>query len=194
MLPLQRYFRAAFGAQAAGASKPGQTFRYEGDTQVVPASTQKLSSSITQLVEGFSSGGGAEPEDKLKKFWLPITGVDGGPAGYIETSMELVPAEAARTQKAGFGRSEPNANPKLPNPTGRISLSLNPLKMLTTVVGPKVARRLCCGCCCCLCLLLFAHAAFQPLPVLLGDAISELLGTEPDAEVEVEVEGDNSTA
>ena len=73
---------------------------------------------------------GAEPEDKLKKFWLPITGVDGGPAGYIETSMELVPAEAARTQKAGFGRSEPNANPKLPNPTGRISLSLNPLKML----------------------------------------------------------------
>ena len=50
------------------------------------------------------------------------------------------------------------------------------------------------GCTDCFCLLLFAHAAFQPLPVLLGDAISELLGTEPDAEVEVEVEGDNSTA
>ena len=40
--------------------------------------------------------------------------------GEVFLSMELLPRKAALAKPAGFGRSEPNANPHLPPPVGRI--------------------------------------------------------------------------
>ncbi len=37
--------------------------------------------------------------------------------------------------KVGEARSEPNANPFLPPPVGRISFSLNPLKMFVSILS-----------------------------------------------------------
>jgi hypothetical protein len=44
----------------------------------------------------------------------------GPPQGEMLLSVELVPLEIAKKMPAGFGRSAPNANPELPNPTGRL--------------------------------------------------------------------------
>ena len=39
----------------------------------------------------------------------------------------------------GLGRKEPNAHPVLPEPTGRVSLSLfSPLSTLRQLIGPKL--------------------------------------------------------
>ena len=43
--------------------------------------------------------------------------------------MDIVPADYAEKNKVGSAREEPNANPFLPPPVGRLSFSLNPCKM-----------------------------------------------------------------
>ena len=41
----------------------------------------------------------------------------------------------------GLGRKEPNAHPVLPEPTGRVSLSLfSPLSTLRQLIGPKLCE------------------------------------------------------
>jgi hypothetical protein len=45
-----------------------------------------------------------------------------GNQGLMNISLELVPQRIATQIPVGFGRSDPNANPFLPEPEGRISL------------------------------------------------------------------------
>jgi hypothetical protein len=68
--------------------------------------------------------------------------------GKVLLSIELLPGEMAKKRPAGFGRSEPNANPYLPPPTGRMKFSLNPFYVLEECLGPKLCRRIMCLCCC----------------------------------------------
>eukprot|EP01017_Pseudomicrothorax_dubius_P045811 TRINITY_DN7982_c0_g1_i1.p1 TRINITY_DN7982_c0_g1~~TRINITY_DN7982_c0_g1_i1.p1 ORF type:complete len:406 (+),score=138.25 TRINITY_DN7982_c0_g1_i1:307-1524(+) len=98
-----------------------------------------------------------DPKKKNEeKFWLKCKGTDEKgqltDRGEILVSMELIPKSAADLSKVGQGRSEPNQNPFLPPPIGRLKLSLNPLNMWEQLIGP-VARRqvycvlylICCG-------------------------------------------------
>ena len=100
--------------------------------------------------------------------------LDKEPRGWVQMSLELVPAELAKTRPAGHGRSEPNQGPKLPPPTGRIQLSLNPLKNLTQLLGPKVSTQLCACCCCFVCTVLASYFMFSAIPVMIGDAIERV--------------------
>lgn len=50
--------------------------------------------------------------------------------GKIHLSFELVPWKDVELDPVGMGREEPNKNPTLPPPTGRMSFSLNPYTML----------------------------------------------------------------
>ena len=54
--------------------------------------------------------------------------VDGGK---VMVSFELVPMEKAKDNPVGFGRDEPNVDPVLQEPTGRLEFSLNPFKMIS---------------------------------------------------------------
>ena len=66
-------------------------------------------------------------------FWLPMNAKnDKGQIennGYVRVQMDIVPADYAEKNKVGAAREEPNANPFLPPPIGRLSFSLNPCKM-----------------------------------------------------------------
>ena len=66
-------------------------------------------------------------------FWLPMTSKnDKGQIennGYVRVQIDIVPADYADKNKVGSAREEPNANPFLPPPIGRLSFSLNPCKM-----------------------------------------------------------------
>ena len=72
--------------------------------------------------------------------------------GAMLVSIEAVPMRIATMPgyQAGDGRNEPNQNPKLPPPSGRIDPTqlMNPFFLLGTLVGPEVAAELCCcfGC------------------------------------------------
>ena len=74
-------------------------------------------------------------DDKEEKFWVPISKFDTEKNKMIDTgevlvSMRIYPKAAAEKNEQGKGREEPNNDPNLPEPEGRIQLSLNPFTML----------------------------------------------------------------
>lgn len=89
--------------------------------------------------------------DELKKlieweseteFWLNCTRTetDGtvNPSGSVLCSLELLPMWKADQVKVGKGRDDPNCNPFLPPPVGRIRFSLNPYVLIGQLVGPRI--------------------------------------------------------
>lgn len=87
------------------------------------------------------------------------------PMGQCLIGIKIYPIEKAELQPAGIGRSEPNADPFVPPPTGRLSFTWNPISMISQLLGP----RLCCILCCCLMIALVVTLliVFQPLWNLL---------------------------
>ena len=68
-------------------------------------------------------------------FWVKLTGIDEKTGktkcvGQVRLSITILPKDLAAQSKVGEARLEPNHDPFLPPPTGRMELSLNPLKML----------------------------------------------------------------
>lgn len=69
------------------------------------------------------------------KFWVPIKRYNEEAdvyigSGYILCSMSIMPTAIADKNKQGDGRGEPNNDPVMPAPVGRIEFTLNPFKML----------------------------------------------------------------
>ena len=65
-------------------------------------------------------------------FFLPMSSkLDGKVVnnGFVRVQIEIVPLDYAEKNKVGSAREEPNANPFLPPPIGRLSFSLNPCVM-----------------------------------------------------------------
>jgi hypothetical protein len=50
----------------------------------------------------------------------------------VQLSLEVLPSWKATISIVGKGRDEPNVNPYLPPPVGRISFTLNPFKMIVS--------------------------------------------------------------
>lgn len=57
--------------------------------------------------------------------------------GKLLISLELIPKENADAQPVGSGRNEPNQNPYLPPPAGRMKFSFNPFRLSMSLLGPK---------------------------------------------------------
>lgn len=54
-------------------------------------------------------------------------------------SFKILPKENADKFKNGFGRSNPNFYPTLPDPVGRFSFDLfSPCSTIKAIIGPKV--------------------------------------------------------
>ena len=84
----------------------------------------------------------APDEDKEGiKFWVQMYKNE-AKAGRVLCSLEVLPMWKAKSCPVGKGRDEPNVNPYLPPPVGRISFSLNPLTMVNQLVGPKFRKKM----------------------------------------------------
>lgn len=57
--------------------------------------------------------------------------------GRLLISLELLPKDAADAQPVGAARNEPNQNPYLPPPAGRMKMSFNPFRLSMSLLGPK---------------------------------------------------------
>ena len=79
--------------------------------------------------------------------------------GQVRIQIDVYPIADAELNKVGNAREEPNVNPYLPLPVGRLTLSLNPLKMLEQMVGAGFRRKLytylCIALCCAICVMMF---------------------------------------
>jgi hypothetical protein len=70
------------------------------------------------------------------------------PMGSICYSIQIWPKDKATVMAVGAARSEPNTNPFLPPPVGRLKFSLNPFVMGSELCGPALcAQFFCCLLC-----------------------------------------------
>ena len=91
--------------------------------------------------------------------------------GKVQISAEILPVAKARSCLNGEGRTEPNIEPTLPPPEGRVQLSMNPVKMLSDSVGPELRTKIkiyaLVLCCTLICVMMF--------PMLVANGFSKVL-------------------
>lgn len=110
-----------------------------------------------------------EPDEELEecKFWCDMKNQDGDFKGRVLLSIEATPSQEFDSRKAGNKREDPNENPVLPKPVGRLKFSLNPCVMIYSLLGPKLCGQLACvGC-----VLVAILIAYYMLPVVLGEGV-----------------------
>ena len=114
-----------------------------------------------------------EDEEGIK-FWVQCykgkkeAAGEGEQGGRVLCSLEILPKSMADIEPLGKGREEPNMNPYLPPPVGRLEFTLNPFKMINQCVGPKFRRKCYCYCILCLVIIYLIYA----LPTMITKVIS----------------------
>jgi len=101
-------------------------------------------------------------------FWL--TTMKDGKAIKVRLDLRIFPGALAKTQQLGEGRNEPNMEPRLPPPIGRIQFSLNPFTMLAQLVSKEYLAKLyslICVLICCACLIAMA-------PMIMSNFVSQI--------------------
>lgn len=81
--------------------------------------------------------------------------------GQCLVSVQIWPIEKAELKPVGFGRNDPNIDPFLPPPVGRVRFSLNPFVMGSEVFGAKICFRISCVLCCVIAILFCVY--FSPV-------------------------------
>lgn len=116
-----------------------------------------------------------------ESFWLPLSAKnDKGVLennGYVRVRIDVVPAEYAVKNPVGSAREDPNIEPYLPPPVGRMTFSLNPCAMYKQLVGPAARRKICIWLCAVVCCVLFVLIAYYVVPVVIGNTISNWLSS-----------------
>ena len=72
-------------------------------------------------------------KENPRTFWVDLTSKENGKDvcnGRLKLQIDILPKKDALLNPVGEAQSEPNLNPFLPKPFGRIEFSLNPFKML----------------------------------------------------------------
>ena len=82
-------------------------------------------------------------DEEGNKFWVQLE-KQGSQGGKVLCSLEIVPQWYADLHPAGKGRDQPNINPYLPPPNGRIFFTLNPFKAFNQLTGPKFRKKCYC--------------------------------------------------
>lgn len=83
-------------------------------------------------------------KDNTKRFWLDFRHPKyDGPQGRVLVSMEFFTEAEADKLKAGLGRSDPNMNPFLPPPEGRLYFTWNPFDIIRQFLGNRLCCKLC---------------------------------------------------
>ncbi|DBA05321.1 TPA: hypothetical protein N0F65_007483, partial [Lagenidium giganteum] len=76
--------------------------------------------------------------------------------GKMGVSIQILPFKEAEANAVGNGRGDPNMNPFLPPPVGRMRLTANPIMMMKELIGPAMCLRITICLCCLGCTMFFA--------------------------------------
>lgn len=114
-----------------------------------------------------------------ESFWLPLTAKNDQNVlennGYVRVRVDIVPAEYAAKNPVGSAREDPNIEPYLPPPVGRITFSLNPCAMYKQLVGPAARRKICIWLSCFFACLLACLILYYVVPVVIGNVITNTI-------------------
>jgi hypothetical protein len=110
-----------------------------------------------------------------EKFFVNFESIDSNGkivgTGKVLISAEIIPQAKADACKNGEGRSEPNIEPNLPPPEGRIQLTMNPVKMISQMVGPELKKKAMIWCCLIVCVMLCVFI----FPMIVANGFSFML-------------------
>jgi hypothetical protein len=113
--------------------------------------------------------------DGDEKFWVDQLfhpNFPGKSQGKVQLSVELMPKLKCVNYPAGLGRGEPNQNPFLPPPEGRLTFNiLKPWQFFKDILGDKIFAKCCCIIFCGLFIAAFATFA----PTLLSTIVADLI-------------------
>lgn len=97
--------------------------------------------------------------------------------GHVQIRIDITTKEFAEKNKVGSAREDPNVEPYLPPPVGRIHFSLNPWEMYKQMIGPAMRRKIAIWCCVfiggCLCCLILYYL----VPIVLGGLITNWIAS-----------------
>lgn len=113
-------------------------------------------------------------KDDKTQFWMKMMTINDKnkeiSRGNLKVSIDVLPIKDAEDNPVGKGREDPNMNPYLPPPTGRLELSLNPCKMIDQLIDAKTKRKIYCGCCC----IAFLALCVMMIPMIFSNMMSEI--------------------
>jgi hypothetical protein len=125
-----------------------------------------------------------KPDDKPlewdkdgESFWLPMLSRNSETGemednGHVRIRVDITTMEYAETNKIGSARNDPNMEPFLPPPIGRISFSFNPCDMYKQLIGPKMRRKIAIWCSIFICAVLCFMILYYLVPIVLGNLIT----------------------
>lgn len=91
--------------------------------------------------------------------------------GKVMVQIDVMPVDMANKNPVAKGRAQPNHSPNLPEPQGRLDLSLNPFKMFQQLVSPEIQRKICLI----LCLAITIILIIAILPNIAGSILATAL-------------------
>ena len=112
----------------------------------------------------------SDEDEEGVKFWIQCE-KNGKKSGRILCSLEVVPNWYTEINQVGEGRKEPNVNPYLAPPVGRLTFSMNPVTLLNQFTGPKFRKKFYCILCSALLLIYLCFA----IPYLVYFISGEML-------------------
>lgn len=115
-----------------------------------------------------------------ESFWLPMQQKnDQGVMednGRVRIRIDITTMEYAESNKIGSGRDEPNTEPYLPPPIGRLHFTLNPWEMYKQLIGPAMRRKICIWCAIAIGSILCVMILYYLVPIIFGNLISQWIG------------------
>jgi hypothetical protein len=130
---------------------------------------------VKELVSSIKAMTGLwEDEDPPDSDWLNLTSRDHNTEkvearGQVCWSIQIWPKDKAIALPVGQGRNEPNNNPYLPPPVGRLKWSWNPFVLGTELCGPALCAKFTCCLMCAAFVLLMVFC--QPFLTLIFNII-----------------------
>uniref|UniRef100_A0A7S3CR63 Uncharacterized protein n=1 Tax=Strombidium rassoulzadegani TaxID=1082188 RepID=A0A7S3CR63_9SPIT len=114
--------------------------------------------------------------EEKDKFWVPVRKYNEEEETHVGTgeilcSIQILTKRDAEKFPQGEGRAEPNSDPFLPEPEGRIKLSINPFDMLRQIIPAAMWRKIFLSICCGLCIFLCVMMA----PMIFSNLVSKIL-------------------
>ena len=114
-----------------------------GKTKAQIEAEQDEEEELKETVDSFKNMTGIWDIDPPDSDWVNISKKDHNtgavtPMGSVAISIQIWPKDRATAMPAGAARNEPNSNPFLPPPVGRIKWSWNPFVLGAELCGPKL--------------------------------------------------------
>ena len=117
-----------------------------------------------------------EFEQEEDSFWLPMLSKDKDGKiednGHVRIRIDITTMEHAEKNKIGSAREEPNNDPFLPPPVGRLTFSFNPCEMYKQLVGPAMRRKIAIWCCVTISSILCVMILYYLVPIVIGGIIT----------------------